>query len=47
VGVVKKGGYAELILIDVKLLADLVLVENLHKNIVVIMKDGVIYKNEL
>ena len=46
-GVVKEGAYADLILVDGNPLEDLNLVAEPHKNFVVIMKDGKIYKDTL
>jgi len=46
-GVVKEGALADLILVDGNPLENLDLVADPEKNFVVIMKDGVIYKNEL
>jgi len=44
-GVVKEGAYADLLLVDGNPLENLDLVADPDKNFVVIMKDGVIYKN--
>ncbi len=44
-GVVKEGAYADLILVDGNPLENLDLVGDAAKNFVVIMKDGMIYKN--
>ncbi len=46
-GVVKEGALADLILVDGNPLENLDLVADPEKNFVVIMKDGVIYKNTL
>lgn len=46
-GVVEVGAYADLILVDGNPLKNLDLVADAEKNFVVIMKDGVIYKNTL
>jgi len=46
-GVVKEGAYADLIMVDGNPLDNLDLVADPHKNFVVIMKDGKIYKNTL
>jgi imidazolonepropionase-like amidohydrolase len=46
-GVVKEGALADLILVDGNPLENLDLVADAEKNFVVIMKDGVIYKNKL
>jgi imidazolonepropionase-like amidohydrolase len=47
VGVVEDGALADLLLVDGNPLADIALVADPAKNFVVIMKDGVIYKNAL
>ena len=46
-GVVAEGAYADLLLVDGNVLEDLTLLTDPDKNLVVIMKDGVIYKNSL
>lgn len=46
-GVVEQGALADVLLVDGDPLADIALVEDPEKNFVVIMKDGVIYKNLL
>jgi len=46
-GVVKEGALADLILVDGNPLQNLELVANPDKNFVLIMKDGVIYKNSV
>jgi imidazolonepropionase-like amidohydrolase len=46
-GVIKEGAYADLIIVDGNPLKNLELVGNPDKNFVVIMKDGVTYKNTL
>ncbi len=46
-GVVEEGALADLLLIDGDPLANLKLIEDPAKNLLVIMKDGVIYKNGL
>ena len=46
-GVIEKGAYADLILVDGNPLENIDLVADAEKNFVVIMKDGVIYKNAL
>jgi len=46
-GVVEEGAYADLIVVDGNPLENLDLVADADKNFVVIMKDGVIYKNRL
>jgi imidazolonepropionase-like amidohydrolase len=45
--VVKEGALADLILVDGNPLENLDLVADPDKNFVIIMKDGVIYKNTL
>jgi imidazolonepropionase-like amidohydrolase len=44
-GVVEEGALADLLLVDGNPLDDLRLLENPGKNLVVIMKDGKVYKN--
>ncbi len=44
-GVVQEGALADLLLVDGDPIADIKLIENPAKNLVVIMKDGRIYKN--
>ncbi len=46
-GVVAEGALADLIVVDGNPLADLALVADPEQNFLVIMKDGVIYKNTL
>ena len=46
-GVVAEGALADLLLVDGNPLDDIKLVEEPAKNVVVIMKDGRIYKNRL
>ncbi|OJJ13759.1 hydrolase [Alphaproteobacteria bacterium AO1-B] len=46
-GVIKEGAYADLILVDGNPLEDLELVANPGETFDLIMKDGVVYKNEL
>ncbi|GGE98877.1 amidohydrolase family protein [Stappia taiwanensis] len=46
-GVIKPGAYADLILVDGNPLEDIDLVADPHTNFDLIMKDGVIYKNEI
>jgi imidazolonepropionase-like amidohydrolase len=46
-GVVEEGAFADLLLVDGDPTADLKLLENPDKNILVIMKDGKTYKNTL
>ena len=47
IGVVEEGALADMILVDGNPLENLDLVADPEKNFVVIMKDGVIYKNKL
>jgi hypothetical protein len=47
IGVVKEGALADLILVDGNPLENLDLVADPDNNFVIIMKDGVIYKNTL
>lgn len=44
-GVVEEGAYADLILVDGDPLANIQLIADPHKNFLIIMKDGVIYKD--
>ncbi len=44
---VREGAYADLLLVDGNPLEDINLIADPHKNFVIIMKDGVIYKNTL
>jgi len=46
-GVVKEGALADLLLVDGNPLEDINLIADPHKNFVIIMKDGVIYKNTI
>ena len=46
-GVIEPGAYADLLLVDGNPLEDLSLLEDPEKHLVVIMKDGKIYKNTL
>ena len=46
-GVISVGAYADLVLVDGNPLENLELVADAEKNFVIIMKDGVIYKNTL
>ena len=45
--VVREGGYANLLLVDGNPLENIDLIADSHTNFVIIMKDGVIYKNTL
>ena len=46
-GVIRKGAYADLLLIDGNPLEDIKILADPENNIDLIMKDGVIYKNEI
>jgi imidazolonepropionase-like amidohydrolase len=46
-GVIEQGALADLLLVDGDPIADIKLIEDPVKNLVVIMKDGKIYKNIL
>ena len=46
-GVVEEGALADLLLVDGDPVADIRLLEDPHRNFVVIMKDGRVYKNTL
>jgi imidazolonepropionase-like amidohydrolase len=46
-GVVEEGALADLLLIDGDPIADIKLIADPEKNLVVIMKDGKIFKNSL
>ena len=46
-GVIEQGALADLLLVDGDPIADIKLIEDPAKNLVVIMKDGKIYKNIL
>jgi len=46
-GVIKEGAYADLLLVDGDPLKDLSVLGDSGKNLALIMKDGVIYKNVL
>ncbi|HJS54874.1 MAG TPA: amidohydrolase family protein, partial [Chitinophagaceae bacterium] len=46
-GVIEEGAYADLILVDGNPLKDIKLIRDPDKNFLIIMKDGVIYKNRL
>ncbi|MCP4381199.1 MAG: amidohydrolase family protein, partial [Hyphomicrobiales bacterium] len=47
IGVIREGAYADLILVDGNPLEDLDLVADPNGNFDLIMKDGVIFKNDL
>jgi len=46
-GVIKKGAYADLLIVEGNPLKDITILEDYAKNMKIIMKDGVIYKNDL
>ncbi|MGZ5255358.1 MAG: amidohydrolase family protein, partial [Flavitalea sp.] len=46
-GVIEEGAYADLIIIDGNLIENIKLIENPEKNILLIIKDGKVYKNIL
>ena len=46
-GVIAEGAYADMLLVDGNPLEDILLLEDPQKNLKIIMKDGVIYKNTL
>ncbi len=46
-GVIKKGAYADLLIVEGNPLKDVSILEDYEKNMKIIMKDGVIYKNDL
>jgi len=46
-GVIKKGAYADLLIVEGNPLKDITILEDYEKNMKIIMKDGVIYKNDL
>lgn len=46
-GVIEEGAYADLLLVDGNPLQNIKLLEDADKNLLIIMKDGVIYKNTL
>ncbi len=47
IGVIQKGAYADILIVEGNPLKDISLLEDYEKNMKIIMKDGVIYKNEL
>ncbi|MBW2690838.1 MAG: amidohydrolase family protein, partial [Deltaproteobacteria bacterium] len=47
IGVIKKGAYADLLIVEGNPLKDVSILEDYEKNMKIIMKDGVIYKNDL
>jgi len=46
-GVIKKGAYADLLIVEGNPLKDVSILEDYEKNMKIIMKDGVIYKNDI
>ena len=46
-GVIKKGAYADLLIVEGNPIKDITILEDYTNNMKIIMKDGVIYKNEL
>ncbi len=46
-GVIEKGAYADILIVNGNPLEDILLLGDPHKNLSLIMKDGVIYKNTL
>jgi imidazolonepropionase-like amidohydrolase len=46
-GVIKSGAYADLVLVDGNPVKDISVLADPEKNLMLIMKDGVIYKNTL
>ncbi len=44
-GIVQEGAMADLLLVDGNPLEDLTLIDNPQKNFLVIMKNGILYKN--
>lgn len=46
-GVIEEGAYADLLMVDGNPLQNIKLLEDADKNLLIIMKDGVIYKNTL
>jgi imidazolonepropionase-like amidohydrolase len=46
-GVLEEGAYADMILVDSNPLKNLDLMEDYERNFVLIMKDGIVYKNSL
>jgi imidazolonepropionase-like amidohydrolase len=46
-GVIEEGAYADMILVDGDPLKDLKVMEDYEKNFLLIIKDGVVYKNKL
>ena len=46
-GVIKEGAYADIVIVDGNPLKDVTILSSPEKNLKLIMKDGVIYKNTL
>ena len=46
-GILEEGALADLIVVDGDPLSNIALIENPDKNFLIIMKDGIIYKNTL
>lgn len=46
-GVIEEGAYADLLIVDGNALQNIQLLENPQQNLLLIMKDGVVYKNSL
>ena len=46
-GVIEEGAYADILLVNGNPLEDITLLADPEKNLALIMKDGVIYKNTL
>jgi len=46
-GVIEEGAYADILLVDGNPLSDLKILEDYEKSFLLIIKDGVIYKNGL
>ena len=46
-GVIQEGAYADLLIVDGNPLENILVLENYEKNIQLIMKDGIVYKNTL
>lgn len=47
IGVIEEGALADMLLVDGDPIANIKLIEDPAKNFVVIMKDGMVYKNSL
>jgi len=46
-GVIEEGAYADILLVDGNPLINLNIIEDYEKTLLLIIKDGVIYKNSL